>query len=479
MTDGDRTGHGPGAPGPIPGSTGYFREGPLGSHAAPRTFGQHFKELAAPIRAYYLFIGVMLVIFSVSAFVDSRDSSNDFYIVLGFWISTLMGVVVGQVLAVARIRSWVVALLTGIWWAVSVAVVASQVLSADESMIWLGIFMFTFPFFLWGGLFSLRVKRAFPASWVPLMYGVVSVIIVTERRGRDAAWYAGQKWAIWDTATLLILGVTICLLVLYLVVREKHRLARWQRAPGALLQGSLKEMGHARPRLTVGGWVLLVVSALVLTVGTAVAAPYLWRTGPRQGRADDDHGDPQPDPGRPQDPQSGGEPRDDSSGDTWEQVRQALQEAAEAMAETARTYWPLVVLILLLVLAVLAAWRPAARVVVLRYLRSPPWPLPATRRIENAWRIVEVALGDLGFHRAPRETAMALCHRTLAELPDLDPAVRARLVQAASTRDRVLFSLGVGPRDEQDSLDDATWLYPRLRSSLEARMRVKSLYRKI
>ncbi len=450
----------------------WYRSGPLGSHGPKLPFGKELKQLVSPLRAYYIFLLVMMVIFTVMVFIDEPNSSDIGYVIGGFWISTLLGVFVGQALAIWRIRGWVVAVSTVIWWITATAVGVSAASGGGDGMIVVMIVLVTMPFFIWGGLFSLRIKRAFPASWAPLMYGVVSTIILLEERRRISMWHAGQKWAIWDTATLLILGLTICLLIWYLIVREKHRLVRWQAAPGALLRGSLKETGKGRPRLTIGGWILLVVGTVVLTVGTAVAAPYLWRTGPGD-RQDDDPGG--PDDG--QDPNGPPEPGD--SDDTWEQIAEAIGEAVQAMVEAARSYWPLILLLLLLLAAILASWRPGYRAAAIRYLKKPPWRLPATRRIENAWRIIEIALGDLGYHREPKETATALCKRVLDEMPDLEPALSERLVGAAATRDRVLFSLGIGPGDEESILGEAFFLYPRLRGQLQAGDRFKTLYRRI
>lgn len=449
----------------------WFRSGPLGTHGPKLPFGRQLRELFAPLRAYYIFVFITILIFTVMIIIDDSGSSDLPYVLAGLWISTFVGVFVGQCLAIWRIRSWVVAVGTVVWWLMATAIGVSIAGHGDIFGVILILVMTMTPFFVWGGLFSLRIKRAFPATWVPLMYGVVSTIILLEERRRIMAWHAGNKWAIWDLATFLILGLTICLLVSYLVVREKHRLVRWQAAPGALLRGSLKETGKGRPRLTVGGWVLLVVGGLMLTLGTAFAAPYLWRTGPGDRRDDDPGGDSDTDGDRSQDPID--------TDDPWGDIGEALQAAVQAMVEAARSYWPLLILLVLLLAAIIGTWRPAYRAMALGYLKKPPWRLPATRRIENSWRIVEIALGDLSYHREPKETATALCQRTLEELPDMEPAIRERLLGAAATRDRILFSLGVGPQDESNILTDALFLYPRLRAQLQPGDRFKTLYRRI
>ncbi len=449
--------------------------GPLGD-SIRRPFSQELKEVWGPIKVYHLLTLVMILVFSVVA-LTHESGDETFLLFLGaLWVVTFSGAAFGQALALWRIRSWVVAAGSALWWTLTFTVFLSiaESHSSDRTLAVMFLATFFFPLFAWGGLFSLRIKRALPSSWVPLMYGVASIIIIIEETSRVSAWRQGDKHEIWGLGSILVLATTVALLVVYLVLRERHRLSRWQRAPGALLEGAVEASGAARARLTVGGSAVLVLLAAVLTLGTAVAAPYLWRTGP--GNYDDD--DPAWDDGD-DDRDRGRDPAGDESGDFWERLGQGLQRAVEAMVEVARSYWPLLLLLLLLLLALMASWRPARRALLLRYLLHPPWPLPATRRIENGWKAIELALGDHGLHRQPKETAVALTQRTIADMKHLPPEMRQRLLEAASIRDRVTYGLGVGARDEQTMIDEAKGLYSEIRAMLLGQEKVRSLYRRV
>lgn len=449
---------------------GQYHQAPLGPSGGQQgSFWQNLRLARGAIKAYLLLLLVTMGLFSVVVLTLTRSADTELVLILfGLWCSTFLGVALGQTMALLRIRSWVLVLGTVIWGFGS-GFLGVALAELGRYGVAFASFLGMVPFFLWGGLFSLRARRALAAAWLPLMYGVVAAIIIIEKQGKLSVWLAGDKHAIWDLTTLAVLAVTVTLLVIYLVWRERLRLDRWRQGPRALLPGSTPESAAAaRPRLALGGWILLVAMALALTAGLALTAPYMWRTGPAP-RGDDDGGTEYREAKKKPSPQT-------KKG--WDQLVEALEKAVKATVEMVRRYWSLLLLLLLFLLLLLAAQRPARRALYVRHLRRPFYSLPPTARIENNWRMVELALGDQGLHREHKETASSLCGRACKELrPDAE--LRDYLQRAAAVRDRVTYGLGVGGSDVEEMKVLAELSYDKVRMLLPHAERWRSLFRKI
>lgn len=433
---------------------------------------QQLKEAAVPVATYWLATLFGLLAFSASILITEPSfGADDFIILGGFWVLTCLGVAAGQVLAFLRVRTWVLLLTGAVLWTIFFVFIATAMSTGMPE--WLGGLLFAIfflgPIAMTGGLWSLETHRALWSTWLPMIYAVGGVIAWTENTGNVDRWFAGQKWAIWDLVSFGILGITLVLIIAYLVTRETHRLALWKRGPMAPLQPSLQETGRARPRLTLGGAAVLITLAGMLAFGTALVAPYLWRTGPR------DEGD-RPVPGQME--ESEPEP-DQGESEFWKRVEQMAQQAAQAAKEASGVMCGGLTAFMLLTLLAMGTWRPMKRLVVLRHLREPFWKVPATGRIEQGWRMVEIALGDVGLHPHPGEDAAGLAARAAPLLKELSPVEVHGLEDAAAVADRVRFGLGVGPEDEAVMARFSRWVIDTVWERLDDWAQLKAMYRSL
>jgi len=118
---------------------------------------------------------------------------------------------------------------------------------------------------------------------------------------------------------------------------------------------------------------------------------------------------------------------------------------------------------------------PMRRNMLLRHLRKPLWPVPPTRQVLLAWRVVEIALADIGVRRRPGDSAEALAKRAIEALPpDID---HTALVRCAKLTDRVLFGLGVDPTDPEEARRTAEMTYQSVWEVLGEGARLWAVYR--
>lgn len=458
-----------------------------------RLFGERLRAVARPLLIYWVFLILMFGAFSLAVFIDDPDVEG--IIALGIFAGiTAAGVITGQVAALLRLRDWLLFVLWGVLWTAGMAfgVFATSVAGS------LGVFVFAFvvlyPVFVVGGAWSLRAGRTLFGGWIPLMYASGCAIVVAEKSGRVAAWKAGDKWAVWDGFTITVLGVGVLLFLAYLVAREGHRLALWRRGPKAPLMGSVEETGAARPRLSCLGWGLVGMLALMLTIGSAIMAPYLWRTGP--GEADGDDPVTQDDTGHRQPPPKDGKQDQGKKGQAdkqpsdmqkrWEQasgdaMKEAREELRPQVSQGLDLLSTLLTALTLFLLGLLAFYRPVRRIVLARHYERPLIHISPTKRIRNGWRLVEIALGDAGVEPRPNEPAATLLQRALPTLQKLSPArVEVHgLAEAAEIRDRVEYGLGVHPQDVALMERTARWAYHTVWDRLGEWTRIKKLYRGI
>lgn len=422
--------------------------------------------LLRPALTYHVWVFVSLVVFSLTIlFLEGAKPEN--FLILGvFGFSTVVGVVAGQALAIWRARGCTLGCLGMLY--LGFALLLSPVLTALGHIgVMLMVVLILTPVAFSGGLWSLASNRALPAAWLPMVYGIGSIFAIVENEGRVAAFRRGDKTAIWDAATALILLLIVTLLVVYLVQRERHRLHRWRFGPRALLEGTITERGSARPRLTVFGWLLMVLLALGLTGGTLLIAPYLFRTEVREGDRNggsDNRPDDRPPP----------EPGDGNGG--FGAAMEKMKEAAESFF---RLLCPFLIALALGAAVVSAAWRPARRAFYVRYLRSPPWPVSPTRRIENAWRLIEIALEDIGLDRHPHEDARAFYGRSEGAIRAFNADLAPKVQEAAELRDRVAFGLGVSSGDADRLIAAAEWIFLDVEDRIEASKQAQAYWRKV
>ncbi len=456
---------------------------------APTGLNRELRAAIRPILAYWVMLVVLFGAFALAALMTDPSAGAGLALaILGG--TTAAAVAVGQVLALLRVRDWVVYLFSIVWWTVGFLFSASLTVAAGALGGLTALVVFLFPFFLTGGLWSLRTGRALFAAWVPLMYASGAAILVAEAQGKVGTWQAGQKWAIWDITTFGVLVIGIVLLLAFLLAREGHRLTLWRHGPRAALEASSQESGAARPRLTLLGWVLLCGLAFGVAVGAAVLAPYLWRTAPVEdgeasAPADPDGQTPiaQADDGDKPSPASDqnvkkerksrtrrGEGEDSDLVEVREGARPAEQGPGGVVID------PLLLLALLLI-GLLFGGLPARRLWIVSRLRDPSPGASATARIEGWWRLVEIALCDAGVELRPGEAPDRLLARARPALMVFHPLDVEGLEDAAAIRDRVAYGLGVDPADLARMEGIAIRCFDTLWDRLDDRAQIRALYR--
>jgi hypothetical protein len=468
---------------------------PPGAGPAP---GQRWKELKADLRelirpmlAWWFFLGSMFAAFSAAAFWESPGGESAMMLAF-FALVTVTSCGLGQILALLRLREWVLYALWGLTWTVGAmagtfAGIAAGMAGLAPLVILLFIYIFLGPLFMMGGAWSLQTNRALWATWVPLIYATGAVIIVAESEGKVSTWKEGSKWAVWDVFTFAVFGLGVVMLLAYLVTRESHRLHLWRASPRGPRMGSVEEKGASRPRLSCGGWLLLLFLGAGLSVATAAIAPYLWRTeerpeGDRQGEQQREQEEqkkpPKQKPSKKKD-QKKKSPKDrakQAADSVSEQIQENLQPRVQQGIDLLST---LITLFLMAIAALLLFWRPVKRLLLVRHLRRPWWRVSSTTRIEQGWRLVEIALGDAGVPVEENEAAVSLVGRSGAVLRKMS-AGRVEvhgLEEAAQIRDRVAFGLGVGPKDVQHMEQVASWAYDTVWDRLRDRGQIRALYR--
>lgn len=449
-----------------------------------------FRLALGPIVAYWIFLVTMFGAFALAVGItDPSAGALGAVFILG--VSTAAGVAVGQALALLRIRDYLIYTFAALWW--TFGFIFSAALTAGTGALGsvVGLVVFLLPFFLTGGLWSLRTGRALFSAWVPLIYASGTAILIAEARGKVDEWMAGQKWAVWDVFTFGVLVVGIVLLLAFLFIRETHRLALWRGGPRGPLEGSVAESGAAKPRLTLLGWAMLCVLAFGVAVGAAALAPYLWRTAPDEdGTASQDQAQDQGDQAQaPAQPDEQGKPNPASDGGKKKASRQKRGEGEDSelvdVREEARpeergaggVVLDPVMLLILALLGLLLGGPPARRLLIVQRLREPDPGRSATARIEGWWRLLEIGLADAGLDLRPGEPASRMLARAAPVLQEIHPLDVAELAQAAEIRDRVAYGLGVDPRDLAQMEQVAVAAFDTVWDRLGDRAQLRAMYR--
>ncbi len=440
---------------------------------------QQLKEAAVPVIMYHVVLMFSMLAFSACVVVtDGGDIGPTIIILLALIFTTLLGTVIGQTMAFLRVRTWVALTIGAGCWLLSI-VLGTVTIAVPEVAACIFLFLFMLPIAMTGGLWSLETHRATWSIWLPMVYTSGAAIMWAEKTGLDENWFNGDKWAIWDFASLAVFGTTVVLTLIYLVTRETHRLALWKRGPTAPMQPTLKESGATRPRITVLGFASIAILTVVVTLATAIISPYLWRTGPADGKNNGDsqhqQQDPQPQDGDPQ-PQDG-----DPSGDGpfMKAVQQMAEKGVKAAQQAGGSICSLLALAILAVLGILIAGPPLRRLFVVRHLQDPFWHVSNTTRIEMGWQLVEIALADAGVAVKHGEDAAGLARRATPVLQELSPVQVHGLEDAAEVIDRVRFGLGVGPKDVATMERFARWTYDTVWERLTDLQQARCMYRTI
>jgi len=159
-------------------------------------------------------------------------------------------------------------------------------------------------------------------------------------------------------------------------------------------------------------------------------------------------------------------------------VQQDMAQRAEPSMSVLGT---LLLLLLLFLAALLVFWRPMRRLLLIRHYRKPLWPVSATQRIQQSWRLVEIAMARIGTPARPNEPAESLSRRGIPSLARISGGARevAGLTEAARIRDRVAYGLGVNPGEVQEMAHVAAWAYDTVWERLNDTEQIRALYRRV
>ena len=401
-----------------------------------------------PALAYLVFSGLGSLAFMLTVAWYERNDSKDIILVLLGLTSGMFGVVLGQAIAILRLRALPVFVATGICVGVAVWLMAVASPPGGEYLaVPIVFFCFAFPC----GLLSLMHRWELFASFWPAVGWIGGVFLILNEENRVHVWEE-NKAAAWLPVPLAYLGCFLVLWLFYLAAKQAARVEMWQALSGAAARRISKAEPKANrvsaiPRKNL---LALVVVAVLLFAATAVLAPYLWRTGKGDHEAHDRTTE-------PREPRSG--PSIDGEG-----IARQLQKLANAAKNTLPKLWPLLLLILL--------YRPAKRALLLSHLKTPVAPTPPSERIDNLWEYVRIAAEDAGIVPTSAESVEQLMAR-IREANLSSPA----LEEAARIYTRTRYGFTVQRGDPLAMRGHATDAARSLRKELGVWVRVKNLWR--
>ncbi|HEY4220334.1 MAG TPA: hypothetical protein VGO62_03310, partial [Myxococcota bacterium] len=139
----------------------------------------------------------------------------------GIVLATVLGHVVGNALAMLRLRLWLVALLAGfVAIGVAIAMAAGPV----------GGFVLVGALAALGGYFGVASRMEIFAAWLPLTYAVGAAVLWMNTHGRVSVWLTGAKFAVWDALTFSFLSGAVLLFLVFLMSRHALALTLWRDA---------------------------------------------------------------------------------------------------------------------------------------------------------------------------------------------------------------------------------------------------------
>lgn len=419
------------------------------------SFLESLRLAARPAIAYFVFCVLgMIALFGTILWYE-HDRTRELFSMLLACGAGLVGIVLGQLVAVLRARALPVfvvgtaSVIGGVWLITSSGAASALPKDVVPAIVF---FCFAFPC----GMLSLQHRWELFASFWPAVGFIGAVFGILNEEGRVHQWEQ-EKVSAWLPVPLAFLACFLVLWVFYLASKQAMRVELWQSLSGAVARRvSKKTEVKAVPRKNV---LPLVVVSVVLFVVVAVLAPYLWRTG--KGDREGKHG--KPDTGQVD--SGGGETRRRRGPQIdGEAIVQQMKELAQAAKNTAVKLWPLLFLLLL--------YRPAKRALLSTHLLTPIVPTPPTERIENLWDYVRIAAEDAGVVPHPSDSVEQLLARIRATGkggPSLD--------KAAEIYARTRYGFAVGRGDANAMRPFALEAAQDLRSGLSAWARVKNLWR--
>lgn len=407
---------------------------------------QALRLALRPAVAYTLFNAAGFLAFLVAAALYERSASDLLEMVIAVFAG-MVGVLLGQLVAVLRFRTFPVFLVGGVSLFFGIWLITAAGAPLPKEILPAVVF---FTFALPCGVLALQHRWELFASFWPAVGWIGGVFIILNREGRVAQWEEDKVTA-WLPIPLVFLGGFLVFWLFYLASKQAMRVELWQSLSGAAARRvSKKAAVGAVPRKNV---LPLLGAAAVLFVVTALLAPYLWRTGKgdRGGKQTTQSDEPREQPR--QRPELDGEA-----------IMRMMKQLAEAAKKTGMSLWPLLLLLLF--------YRPAKRALLQSHLLTPVVPTPPTERIDNLWEYVRIAAEDASV--APH--ASDSVEQLLARIRDKELGGPA-LARAAEIYARTRYGFTVAPGDALAMRPAAVEAARELRANLTTWDRVRSLWR--
>ncbi|HNC99694.1 MAG TPA: hypothetical protein PKW90_26435, partial [Myxococcota bacterium] len=239
---------------------------------------QQLRAALWPLLSYWLLNLLTFGLFTLSLMLTALDGVEAIKVMGVVGIAVGLGLLVGQLFAFFRVRTWLILSLGALSWGISFYLtVVSASAGATPVAILLGVILLLTPVAAWGGMWSLETNRSMWSLWLPLVWFTGAVLMWADKTGKDSSWTTGAKAAIWDPLSILALILTLFLLLAFLVSRESHRLKLWAAGPSAPLPPRSAELTGSQASTSLGSSFLLLLLAPLLAAGTALITPYFWR----------------------------------------------------------------------------------------------------------------------------------------------------------------------------------------------------------
>ncbi len=410
-----------------------------------RWFSSEAWVAARPaLRAYWLFSLGGMVALAVGVLGYERHLGRDAGVLGVMAAGTGTGTLLGNWLAIRRLRVFWMALFGAAFFFV-VTLLGVHGLRAD---LILG-FLYTFLFGAVCGHLAIQHRFELAASFVPIVGWGGGIMVILNRMHRVEVWEQ-SKVSSWLPVPLLMLALGSVGFVAFLAGNQRHRLDVWRGLGGTLTREQADAAAAPVRRLRP-----IVALGLFTFLATALISPYLWRTG-RGDRPSDD-------PGKPTDQQ---EHKIDLDGD---EIIERLKELAEKVKQNAERTLPFL-------LPFFLAQRPLRRLFLISHWRSPFWRISPTDRVEGLWRLVRLACADAGVRMHESDTLEDLVERAA---PLLSPERAAELRAVAARYRRVRYGLGLLPDDAEQMGKGVDRAYDGLRAPLTRWQRVRSWFRRM
>jgi hypothetical protein len=225
------------------------------------------------IAVYAVFTLVGSIVFFFTATLGEGLSVEKFVGIASLLSGGFLGVLLGQFLALLRVRAaivnvlmWVVGYFILVWVAIALAAVSGGYLAFAL----LG-FIFGFP----SGLLSLHHSYDLLSSMYPSLCWVGSMFILLNRNGRVNEWNQ-SKLSVWMPIPLAILAGFIFFLLLFLASKQSMRVELWQALSGSpARRANVQSTVSVLPKRNL---LWIAVAALAIFGATAVLSPYLFRS---------------------------------------------------------------------------------------------------------------------------------------------------------------------------------------------------------